>query len=101
MISAPLIQLYCIIFMGLGEDNWRMRLWDGEECAISPVHVVTCPDRAGKHPTNGSLIISIQIGGRREEVFLLTHAQQQVMFTEPEGIGVRTRDKESNREPRE
>lgn len=65
------------------------------ECAISPVQVVTRPDRAGKHPTNGSLIISIQIRGRREEVFLLTHAQQQVMFTEPEGIGVRTRDKES------
>lgn len=44
IISASLIQFYCIIFMGRGRDSQRVRLGDGEECVISPVQVFSCPE---------------------------------------------------------
>lgn len=44
IISASLIQFYCIIFMGRGRDSWRVRLGDGEERGISPVQVFACPE---------------------------------------------------------
>lgn len=43
IISASLIQFYCIIFMGWGRDSWRVKLGDGEG-GISPVQVFTCPE---------------------------------------------------------
>lgn len=44
IISASLIQFYCIIFMGRGRDSQRGRLGDGEERGISPLQVFTCPE---------------------------------------------------------
>ncbi len=44
IISASLIQFYCIIFMGWGMDSQRVRLRDGEECGAGPVQVFTCPE---------------------------------------------------------
>lgn len=44
IISAFLIQFYCIIFMGRGKDSQRVRLGDGEDRGVSPAQVFTCPE---------------------------------------------------------
>lgn len=72
IISASLIQLYCIIFMGWGRDSQRVRLGDGEECGISPAASIHMPRKQASIIKNGSLIISIQHQGGQEDGFMHT-----------------------------